>query len=126
MKVTQEILDQLDTGFKVAAIWQNEELDDIGYQGDFSDTTCQQINNFLDLFISYLNNNQLEALYQDAEQFGHWLCLEVMGHGAGFYDSQDSVVSDISVLLEEKDLMYSFDNVYAEDGIIYIDFYKNF
>ena len=84
--------------FKESALWSNN-LDDLTIF-DFPETEDQQLVKVIKKFIALLDYDQLPHLMEDPDQFGHCLALELNGHGAGFFDSDQECVSRITDQLE--------------------------
>lgn len=121
-KIGNNNRDQMIQSFQVCLLWQDEELDEYAIT-DLSDQLNNDIRDLIDSFVNILNDIELNELIQDPEQFAHWLCLEQMGHGSGFYDSTSDIVSTISGKIESANL-HRPDHCYIDDNIIYCDFFK--
>ena len=106
--------------FSIALIWQDGNLDDYDVC-DISHDTNILIIETIDQFLGKLNEKEYPDLLS-ADNFGHWLCLELMGHGSGFYDSLNSVVAGISDKLEGWNIPRP-DHTYADDNKIHCDFF---
>lgn len=116
MIVSQINLSELIFNFKVAALWSanDDEIDSNYFVCSFSKHANMEIEKVVSDFVALLNEEQLESLSNDADQFGHWLALEMQGHGAGFFDSELPHVAAISDLLESSNF-YRFESVYIND-----------
>lgn len=83
--------------FKLVAIWQDEELNELGLTiSDFDKSSCESIVLLVSEFIDQLDDYQVDALIKDNIPIGQSLCLELMGHGSGFFDFTCEIVSSIS------------------------------
>lgn len=112
--------EQIADAFKVTALWQDENLDSQGLSiKSFDDASNRIINELVSDFIALLSDTQIIALNDDDNSIGHSLCLELMGHGAGFFDSKCEVIASIS----ELDFMTNFtiESPFVDDGIIVLD-----
>lgn len=114
--------DKMIEAFQVCLLWQDGNLDEHSIY-DLDDQLNNDIRDLVDSFVLILNDNELKKLISDPDNFGHWLCLEQMGHGSGFYDSTDPIVSNITNTLESANL-YRPADLYVDDNIIYSDFFK--
>lgn len=108
--------------FSIALLWQDENFDGICISA-FDKRLNQDINDLVDSFVNILDNDELLELRKDPSNFGHWLCLEQMGHGSGFYDSTNEIVSNISDKLESANL-YRPSDLYMDDDVVFCDFFK--
>lgn len=115
-------LNTICNDFKETTLWSND-LDNVTIF-DFSDIDCQLIENYIKSFIDQLSIEQWDALTNNDQwdQFGHWLSLEMQGHGAGFFDSECDIISSISDNVESFNV--KFESPYIDDGIVYMDFYE--
>lgn len=109
--------------FKDTALWSNGS-DDFTVN-DFHRDTNASIINYLHKFIDLMTHEQSEALESNGEidQLGHWLALEMSGHGAGFFDSNNELVKSISETVERFNVR--FDTLHVDDeGLVNIDFFS--
>jgi hypothetical protein len=95
-------------GFKTALIWQDNELDNIettvlSYQAQ------EKTNNTVMTFLSVVlcsNEATKQLLQHGLSQSGHDLALQMIGHGVGFWEVENSkILSDIlDFLLDMKSI----------------------
>lgn len=107
--------------FKAALIWQNEDLDCGGYTVyDFTQESDQAIIENLHTFKNSLPVDlQVTLLNIPAGQMGHTLALESMGHGVGFFDSEDQTVHVLSDYVKQN-----INDVFEQDNKLFVEFIK--
>ena len=83
--------------FKTALIWQDDKLESLDLTiNDFDNDSDKLVTKILTDFINQLNEEQIKAIDYDGFNVGHPLALELMGHGAGFFDSESEIISAIT------------------------------
>lgn len=113
---------QIVNDFKETTLWSNY-LDEFSIY-DFDQQTTNMIQSIVESFIQLLNLDQINALTLTGDylHFGHWLALEMQGHGSGFFDSNCKVVNSISDTLKNN-FKKGFEPPLIDDGLVKIDFY---
>ena len=99
-------LQQIVKGFSTALIWQDEQLNqyadkNISYHAkDKIENVCRTFYMFC-LADDHLLN---ELLDHGAEQTGHDLALQMLGHGVGFWENENTKQLDqlLDLLLDKK------------------------
>jgi len=98
-RITQQDLIAIKNGFIEAMVWQDQDLDggDLGiYDLDYlaDELVTLTINKFLT--VCYLDNAATQDLIDYGySQVGHDLCLQLLGHGSGFWDRECGKILNI-------------------------------
>ena len=106
--INQIFVSAIYNGFERALIWQDENLDDFdGLPLDYhAKAKCEHTCN---IFVTacLMNKKAFNELYNnEGSQIGHSLALQMLGHGVGFWDNDNTKVlgNILDLLLDTKSI----------------------
>lgn len=105
-KVNQIFIGELKNGFERALIWQDESLDD--YQDRSLTYAAQEkVDQTVMIFLSMVFSDDMatrQMIDHGAGDTGHDLALQMLGHGAGFWEQKETNFLDdiLNFLLDNK------------------------
>ena len=107
--ISKTALGELKNGFERALIWQDEylnEFDGLPLTYAAQDKVNQLINTFV-VFVCAVDGAQFEMIKNGYSQTGHTIALQMLGHGVGFWDNNNTkILNDcLDFLLDTKAIM---------------------